>query len=784
MRIKPIKYLKKHKKKSLVLFVLIVWYYFSLPTQLFLEPTSTVIESREGRLLGAKIANDGQWRFPHNDNVPTKFKECILQFEDAYFYSHPGVNPVSIVKALGKNIQSNKIKRGGSTITQQVIRLSRKGKSRTYFEKVVEMILATRLEFKYSKDKVLSLYASNAPFGGNVVGLDVASWRYFNCSPNQLSWAESATLAVLPNAPSLIYPGKNQEKLIAKRDRLLKKLYTNQIIDSLTFELALLEELPPKPYPIPQIAPHLLMRLDKNHNGKRIQTTIKSSLQQNVNQIVEETYLSLSQNYIYNAAVVVLDVHTRDVLAYVGNTPTTKEHQKDVDIITKPRSTGSILKPFLYAAMLDQGELLPHKIIPDIPTQIANYNPQNFNKHYDGAVPASEALYRSLNIPAVRMLQQFGVEKFHHYLTKMNLKDIRFTPDHYGLSLILGGAESNLWDVTKNYASFASTVNHYRELESNYYENEFLEPNVIAGRKVNFGAKNDEKPLLDAGSIYLTLDALTKVNRPMGEDNWEFYDSGQKIAWKTGTSFGFRDAWAVGTTKDYTVGVWIGNADGEGRTGLVGVKTAAPVLFSVFEQLPKSDWFKPPYDELVEVATCAKSGMIAGDYCNEIDAIQIPYAGKRTEVCKYHRLVHLDQEESFQVDNSCYDLDMMKHKSWFVLTPLMEYYYQQKDPTYKELPPFRMDCQTEEESKMEFIFPKPNTKLYLPKGFDEKVNELVLKVAHSTSNVSLFWYLDNSYIGETKEIHEIAVLPTVGRHLITVVDEQGNELKQWIEISQ
>ncbi|MCT4582171.1 MAG: penicillin-binding protein 1C [Flavobacteriales bacterium] len=784
MKFSPFKYLKKHKKKSLVFLVLLVWYYFSLPNQLFVDPTSTVLESREGVLLGAKIADDGQWRFPHNDSVPEKFKTCILQFEDAYFYSHPGINPVSIVKAIGQNLQSNKVRRGGSTITQQVIRLARKGRSRTYFEKVIEMILATRLELRSSKDQILAMYASNAPFGGNVVGLDVASWRYFNCKPDQLSWAESATLAVLPNAPSLIYPGKNQEKLIAKRNRLLKKLYQNQLIDSLTFELALLEELPPRPYSIPQIAPHLLIRLDKSYHGKRIQTTIKASVQRDVNQIVEETYLNLSQNHIYNAAVLVLDVHSRAVLAYVGNTPTNKEHQKDVDIVTKPRSTGSILKPFLYAAMLDQGALLPHQLIPDVPTQIANYNPQNFDKHYDGAVPASAALYRSLNIPAVRMLQQFGVEKFYHYLTKMKLKDIRFAPDHYGLSLILGGAESNLWDITKNYAAFASTVNHYRELESNYYTNEFTEPNMIAEKTVDFGAVTHEKPLFDAGAIYLTLETLTKVNRPMGEENWEFYSSGQKIAWKTGTSFGFRDAWAVGTTKDYTVGVWIGNADGEGRTGLVGVQAAAPVLFSVFEQLPKADWFKVPYDELVTVTTCAKSGMLAGDFCEELDTLLVPRAGKRTTTCKYHRWVHLDQDKSFQVDNSCYDLELMQHQSWFVLPPLMEYYYQQKDPTYKVLPPFRMDCQSSGETKMEFIFPKPNTKLYLPKGFDEKVNDLVLKVAHSSPNVTLFWYLDDEYLGETKEIHEIAVMPSVGKHLITVVDEQGNELKQWTEISE
>jgi penicillin-binding protein 1C len=777
-------YLKKHKKKSIVLLILAIWYYFSLPKQLFFDSTSTVIESREGILMGAKIADDGQWRFPHNDSVPSKFKVCILEFEDAYFYSHPGFNPVSIFKALIENIQSNKVKRGGSTITQQVIRLSRKGKARSYFEKAIELILATRLELRHSKDKVLSYYASNAPFGGNVVGLDVASWRYFNCSPDQLSWSESATLAVLPNAPSLIYPGKNQEKLVVKRNRLLAKLLSNAIIDSLTYDLAILEELPKKPYPIPQISPHLLIKLDQQYKGQRIRTAVNIKHQKNVNQIVSETYKELKQNHIYNAAVIVLDVHTRKVLAYVGNTPTDKPHQKDVDIITSPRSTGSILKPFLFAGILDQGELLPNTIVPDIPTQIANYSPQNFNKKYDGAVPASEALYRSLNIPAVRMLRQFGLEKFHFYLQQMKLKDIKYSPDHYGLSLILGGAESNLWDITKNYASFASTVNHYRTLQSNYYTNEFLEPLLLANEELDLGEVTTEKPLFDAGSIFLTLQTLTKVNRPMGEDNWEFYDSSQKIAWKTGTSFGFRDAWAVGTTKDYTVGVWVGNADGEGRAGLVGVRAAAPVLFSVFEQLPQSNWFDTPYDELVEVATCSKSGMLAGEFCETVDSVMIPFAGKRTETCSFHHLIHLDQEEEHQVNNSCYDLNQMKHKNWFTLPPLMEYYYQQKDATYKVAPSFKLDCNGSEVQKMEFIFPKPNTKIFLPKGFDETTNELVLKVAHSVNEATLFWYIDEKYLGETKDIHEKSVLPTYGRHLITVVDDLGNELKQWVEISE
>jgi len=231
--------IKKHKIKSALLFIGLVFYAFCLPKNLFNSPTSTVIESTEGELLGALIADDGQWRFPANDSIPEKFKQCIVQFEDAHFYQHFGFNPISIFKALKANVSEGKVVRGGSTITQQVMRLSRNGKGRTYIEKIKELVLATRLEFRDSKEEVLNYYASNAPFGGNVVGLDVAAWRYFGVQPHQLSWAESATLAVLPNAPSLIYPGKNQEKLRLKRNRMHKKLFKEQIRVELTYKLVI-----------------------------------------------------------------------------------------------------------------------------------------------------------------------------------------------------------------------------------------------------------------------------------------------------------------------------------------------------------------------------------------------------------------------------------------------------------------------------------------------------------------------------------------------------------------
>lgn len=777
-----IRYIKGNKIKSSVLFILIVWYTFCLPKELFNKPTSTVIVDAENELLGALISEDGQWRFPKNSFVPAKFKTCVIQFEDEYFYNHPGFNPISMIKALRQNISAGTIKRGGSTLTQQVIKLSRNQRKRTYLEKLKEVILATRLEIRVSKEEILALWSSNAPFGGNVVGLDAASWRYFNRKPSDLSWAESATLAVLPNAPNLIYPGKNQKKLLVKRNRLLKKLMTNNIIDSLTYHLSLSEELPQKPYPLPQVAPHLLQKIHKQDKGNLKKVSIDKNLQDHINNIVGRHYRQLKQNEIYNAAVLVLDVEERKVLAYIGNTPTDRKHHKDVDVIDKPRSTGSILKPFLYTAMLDDGKLLPEMLLPDIPTQIGNYRPENYTKEYMGAVSAKKALSMSLNIPAVKMLQKYGVNKFHHYLRTMPLRNIRANPNRYGLSLILGGAESNLWDLCSTYAAFASTLSNYNLHNSRYYSNEFVNPSYIVEDRIKLGKLSKDKDIFDAASIYLTFESMKEVNRPGVEQNWKFFNSSRAIAWKTGTSFGFRDAWAIGITKKYVVGVWVGNADGEGRPGLVGVQTAAPILFDVFDKLPKSEWFEAPLDAMDQIHICNKSGYRASEFCNETDIKLVQSSGLKTEVCPYHIPILMDKTETYQVNNSCDNVENITRKSWFMLPPAMEYYYKQRNPLYKETPPFKDSCSSQEKTRLSFIFPKESAGVYLPKDFNGKKSELIFRVAHSQPNTTIYWYLNETYLGQTNEIHDMAIQPRAGKHRITAMDEFGTEISRQIEI--
>lgn len=770
-----------HKKKYVVGFVLFVAYYFCLPKTLFNKPYATVIESHDAHLLGAKIASDGQWRFPMADSVTHKFETCILLFEDQHFYQHPGFNPVSLYHAAVENIKAQKIVRGGSTITQQVIRLSRDAPKRSFFEKIIELIQATRLEWRHSKKEILQLYASHAPFGGNVVGVEMASWRYFGVPSHQLSWAESATLAVLPNAPSLIHLGKNRPLLIEKRNRLLARLFENQKIDSTTYQLSLLEDLPNQPFDLPQIAPHFLEFNAKNQGEKKLKTTLDFGLQNRLNELSSQYYNQLKQNEIYNLCILVVDAETRNVLGYVGNAPTDITHQKNVDIIHAPRSTGSILKPFLYAAMLDEGLLLPELLVPDIPTQIGGFSPQNFNLSFDGAVPAKRALARSLNIPAVLMLKDFGIPKFHEQLQKYQLKDIDQSPKHYGLSLILGGAESNIWELTQAYAAWVSTLNYYQNSGGFYRTQEMAKLNYIAQNQVDFGTQTSQKNWVGAGAIYSTFESMKEVNRPEGDEAWQFYDSSIEIAWKTGTSFGNRDAWAIGMNSKYIVSVWMGNATGEGRPNLTGVSTAAPLLFDIFRLLPQKPWFQKPVNDMENISICSKSGGLPTENC-PIKQQWVPLAHRESLICPYHTTIHVDASETFRVNSDCEAVDQIKTVSWFVLPPVMEWFYKRKNASYKPLPPFRTDCLEQNTKNMDFIYPKNNAKIIIAKDFYGNPQPVIAKVAHHKSNVELFWYLNQTFLGKTTHFHEMSIIEKTGKHQITVVDQDGFEIIRTIEI--
>jgi len=751
----------------------------ALPEPLFDAPLSTVLLARDGALLGARIADDGQWRFPPTGQVPQKFRLALIAYEDRRFEQHPGVDPLALARAVRLNLQQGRIVSGGSTLSMQVVRLARGERARGYLDKLIETVLALRLELGYSKAEILALHAGHAPFGGNVIGLEAAAWRYFGRAPEQLSWAEACTLAVLPNSPALIHPGRNRERLQAKRDRLLRQLHAQGTLPALDLALALREPLPAEPLPLPQQAPHLLETLRAQHPGvERLHSTLDARLQAAASALVRERAAALARQDIHNAAALIVDNQSFEVLAYVGNNEwsVSSERAHAVDLIRRPRSTGSILKPLLYAAMLDAGEILPGTLVADVPTQYGGYMPENFDHGYRGAVPAEVALAQSLNVPSVRMLKQHGVPRFYEYLRQFGMGTLTRKPDDYGLTLILGGAEATLRDVAAMYANLAAIARKtspgapgpYRRLQ------------LLAGAQAPAAGAAAE---LSPGAAWLTLRALLEVARPNEEGHWKSFASSRRIAWKTGTSWGLRDAWAVGNTTRHTVAVWVGNASGEGRAGLTGATAAAPLLFDLFNRLEPAPWFVPPTLHLKEVEVCANDGYLANGAC-EVERQWAPRDSHFDQQSPHNLRVHLDPTRRYRVDSRCERVARMVHADWFVLPPGQEFFYRRHHGDYKVLPPYRRDCEAggPVRGPIDFLYPTAGTRVYIPVDLAEAKSRVVFEAVHRERDTTLHWHLDEGYVGSTRTFHQRALDVPVGLHTVTVVDPQGHRLSRQFEV--
>ncbi|RMF27111.1 MAG: penicillin-binding protein 1C, partial [Bacteroidetes bacterium] len=630
--------------------------------------------------------------------LPHRFTTCLLAFEDRRFWRHPGFDPLALGRAALQNLRAGQVVSGGSTLTMQVIRLSRKPRSRSFWQKLYEIVLATRLELSRSKEEILRLYAGHAPFGGNVVGLEAASWRYFGKPPQLLSWAEAATLAVLPNQPGLIHPGRNRRLLLQKRNRLLRRLLRDHQLDSTSFRLALEEPLPSRPHPLPRLAPHLLERFAQSvTRQRRFRSTLDGNLQQAALELAERHERRLKANQIHNLAFVVLDLSSGEVLAYVGNAPHAgDEHQGWVDVVRAPRSSGSILKPFLFARALDAGLILPPSLLPDVPSDLSGFHPENFHESFDGAVPAERALIRSLNVPFVHLLRDYGLERFHRDLKRLGFASLRFPARHYGLTLVLGGGEVTLWELAGAYGHLGRELLRYHEAPQDFRPGPLLAPRVLlspSGESENDETRSTLPPVISPAAAWQTLKTLEKLERPDEARHWELFPSSRKISWKTGTSFGFRDAWAVGLTPRYLVAVWVGNADGEGRPGLVGVRAAAPLLFDLFGLLPADDGagFPPPWDAMHPRPVCALSGYLPTSHC-PVDTLWVAPAASRVPACPYHSEILLDESGHFRVFAQCYPQEKTRKESWFILPPLMAWYYRALHPGYRPLPPLFESC--------------------------------------------------------------------------------------------
>lgn len=740
---------------GLFIIILFVW---SRNIQ-FEDRFSPVIYSQDGEVLSAGISEDQQWRIACGGNMPDKLATSIRLFEDQYFFYHPGVNIGSILKAIGNNIKAGKIVRGGSTLTMQLARIYYGNQSRTYLHKIKEILFAFALELKYSKEEILNYYGQYAPFGGNIIGYCAASEFYYDKSPDLLSWSESVTLAVLPNAPSDIYPGKGQKQLLSKRDRLLFKLLNKGIIDSLTYRLSLREKVPIRKNNFPDFTPHLLPFLaGTNKMNNKYETTIDFSLQKGVLKVVNQYAKRYSSQGIDNMAVLILR-NDGSVASYVANSNCLSPNcGSKVDIIRAFRSPGSILKPFLYGACLDIGMITKESLLLDIPTFYNGFSPKNYDRKFRGIVKAEDALIQSLNVPAVNLLAKYGIDAFLNILKHLGIDNNNKTADHYGLSLILGGSEVSMWGIGQAYMNMARRAMKKKSLNTSLLmENK---PKEIF----------DNFPL-SIGSSWQVLDILKGVNRPVEQDGWQYFSNQHSISWKTGTSYGYRDAWSVGLTKDYTVVVWVGNADGEGRKGLTGIKKAAPVLFSVYDLLPLSEKIEEPINAFIPKKVCEESGYTATVACPNKKLIYVPDKSHNLPQCDFHKLLFVDENEKYLVNKDC-DLKNTKQKSFFILNPIVNSYFKKFAGKDYSIPPIYPRCKSIQ-TDIEIIYPPHNAEILLPNDVDDKKRNLICSASTSNGVDSLFWFLDNEIISITKIQHKLELNVELGQHQLTILAPNG-----------
>ncbi len=441
------------------------------------------------------------------------------------------------------------------------------------------------------------------------------------------------------------------------------------------------------------------------------------------------------------------------------------------------------LGPLLVDFLENEGELLPDRLVPDIRSYMGGFAPENFDGTYAGAVKASKALSRSLNIPFVRMLMSYRTEKFHSRLRDFGLSTINQPPGHYGLSLILGGAEATLEDLCTAYGSMARVLLNFGEHSPHHYAATDWHPPVLLQLDDTTTAPpvTNRFGKLGAAAVWFTLQAMLEVERPAAEASWRAFENARNIAWKTGTSYGHRDAWAVGVTSQHVVAVWVGNADGEGRPGLTGFNYAAPVLFEIFGLLPPAPaWFTPPYDDFASVAVCPESGCLKGPWCPAGEVRDIPAGGIKSVVCPWHRLASLDASGQWRVHADCEQATNMQQQHFFVLPPAQEYYYKARNARYRELPPWRADCRGSQQEKLEdmqVVYPLKYTEVTLPRELDGNTGGMVVEVAHRKPGEIVYWHLNGQYLGETRSFHQMTIYPEPGNHTLTLTDASGQTLE-------
>ncbi len=721
------------------------------------RPAAMVLDSRD-KPLRLFLPPDQQWRLPVRlDEVPPRLVQVLLASEDRYFRSHPGVNPAAVLRAAWTNLRAGRVVSGGSTIPMQLARLA-EPRPRTLAAKALEALRAIQLTAHLAKDEILELYLNNAPFGRNIVGLGAAGWFYFGKRPADLSLGEMALLTALPRAPTSYDPVRQPEAATRVRDRVLDQVARLGVVPAEEAERAKRLPLPRAMQRAPLRAPHFAEAVLARYGFRpRLATTLDPAVQAVAEKAIAGRLLELRSLDIENAAALVLDLASGEVRAWAGSADYADQaHHGPIDAVRILRSPGSALKPFLYALAMDRGIIAPGTPLLDIPSDFAGYRPENYDQVFHGQVTAAEALIRSLNVPAVRLLAQVGVQPLHDLLRRGGLATLDKPADHYGLALALGACEVTLLDLTTLYAALARGGT-------------WLPARLLRGEPA------ESVRLFSPEASRLVSEVLGQLTRPELAQSWEFTRDAPPVAWKSGTSFGQRDAWAVGFSRNFVVGVWVGNLDGHAVKGLAGAAHAAPILFDILRVVDAGAHSLPRYPAgLDSVEVCALSGGLPGPYCTERARIRVIPGTTRLAPCPMHRQVFVDAKTGLRLAGPCLALARPIPRVVADLPPELAAWLRSEGRSPAGEPPLdpRCGCAAEELGP-QIVSPSAQTPYVLRRGVPAEYQQIALRAQAGGSVAELFWYQDGRLVARGHPGERLFLTPSPGSHRLVVLDDQG-----------
>lgn len=764
----------KHRWTKIILVFLAIFVLLNLifPPKVHLK-YSTLITDSEGKVMHAFLSPDEKWRmFVELREITPTLRKAILAKEDKYFNYHFGVNPVAICRATFNNLTNNRRTSGASTITMQVVRMLTPNK-RTYFNKITEIFRAIQLEIFYSKDEILQMYLNLVPYGSNIEGIKSASYLYFQKSPDRLSLAEVTTLAIIPNRPTSLRLGTKNPLIVEERNKWLKRFQKSQTFDNQVINDALKEPLNVFRHEAPKNAPHLSLRLKKQYSDQAIiQSSIKQATQAKVEQMVSNYINRTRAMNIHNAAVLVINNETMQVEAYVGSAGFNNSFDGgQVDGVQAIRSPGSALKPLLYATAFDKGIITPKNIVNDVPTNFNGFEPENFDRKFNGKVSVEFALANSLNIPAVKIVRDLGKKDLIEQLKKADFQTVKKQEKDLGLSIVLGGCGVTLEEMTQLYAAFA---NNGKWQKCSFKHDKSFK-------------KNESSPLISTSATYLITEILAQIKRPDLPNNFDYTYRLPKIAWKTGTSFGKRDAWSIGYNKNYTVGVWVGNFSGEGVPELSGAEIATPLLFQIFNTIDyntSGEWFRQP-KEVVSRQVCAESGDLPSEYCsNRILDYSIKTIS-HTRKCTHIKKFFVSNSESMSYCTQCLPIDgNYKEKLYTNFAPELISFYELKHILYEKIPLHNPNCTRVFKTLNNApIITNPNdgSEYFINKN-DAQQMQLACQTANDVKEV--YWYINDRLLQKTSSNKPFFFTPTIGKLKISCTDDKGRSSNIWVVVKE